>query len=229
MLYQMIFMIKHIIYFITLWMISGQIYAGIVVGGTRFIYPQNKKMITVPVENTDDKRPYLIQAWVEDEEGVNKTKGFIITPVIFQLDENKKSLLRVSLRQSDFKTDRETLFWLNVRGIPATESDSDNKLQVVINSKFKLFYRPNVLTEPDFNHIKYEVAGRKIKVINKTPYYITVKNIEINKKEHSISDMIPPFEELIISTNIIHGKDNIVINYIGDLGGIISRPVVFRK
>ncbi len=225
----MIFMIKNIIYVIALWMICSQACAGIVVGGTRFIYPQNKKMITVPVENTDDKRPYLIQSWIEDEEGINKTKGFIITPVIFQLNENKKSLLRISLRQSDFKTDRETLFWLNVRGIPATESDSDNKLQVVINSKFKLFYRPAGLTEPDFNHIKYESAGRKIRVINKTPYYITVKNIEINKKEHSVSDMIPPFEELIISANIIHGEDNIVINYIGDLGGVVSRPVVFRK
>ena len=210
-------------------MVYSQTYAGIVVGGTRFIYPQNKKMITVPVENTDDKRPYLIQSWVEDEDGINKTKGFIITPVIFKLNENKKSLLRVSLRQSDFKTDRETLFWLNVRGIPATESDSDNKLQVVINSKFKLFYRPAGLTEPDFNHIKYEVAGRKIRVINKTPYYITVKNIEVNKKEYSVFDMIPPFEELIISANIIHGEDNIVINYIGDLGGVVSRPVVFRK
>ncbi|OBU07659.1 chaperone protein fimC precursor [Morganella psychrotolerans] len=222
-------MIKNITYFIALYMICRLAYAGVVVGGTRFIYPQNKKVITIPVENTDDKRPYLIQSWVEDEDGINKTKGFIITPVIFQLNENKKSLLRVSLRQSDLKTDRETLFWLNVRGIPATESDSDNKLQVVINSKFKLFYRPTGLTEPDFNHIKYESAGRKIRVINETPYYITVKNIEINKKEYSVSDMIPPFEELIISASIIHGKDNIVINYIGDLGGVVSRPVVFRK
>lgn len=225
----MIFMIKNIIYVITLWMICSQTYAGIVVGGTRFIYPQNKQMITVPVENTDDKRPYLIQSRVEDEDGINKTKGFIITPVIFQLDGNRKSLLRISLRKSDFKTDRETLFWLNVRGIPATEVDTENKLQVIINSKFKLFYRPTGLTEPDFSHIRYEIVGREIKVINQTPYYITVKSIEINEKEYSVSDMIPPFETLIISTNIIHDKDSIVINYIGDLGGIVSRPVIFSK
>ncbi|HCM63730.1 MAG TPA: chaperone protein fimC precursor [Morganella sp. (in: Bacteria)] len=220
---------KNITYFLILWMVFSQAYAGIVVGGTRFIYPHNKKMITVPVENTESDRPYLIQSWIEDEDGINKTKDFFITPVIFQLNEKKKSMLRISLRKSDFKPDREILFWLNVRGIPATEPDAENKLQVVINSKFKLFYRPDGLTEPDFGDIQYEIAGSRIKVINKTPYHITIRDIEINKKAYSVSDMIPPFDELIVLANIIHDKNDIVINYIGDLGGVVSRPVVFNN
>lgn len=220
---------KNIIYFITLWMVCSQAYAGIVVGGTRFIYPQSRKMITVPVENTDSERPYLIQSWIEDEDGINKTKEFVITPVIFQLNEKKKSMFRVLLRKADLKSDRETLFWLNVRGIPATESDTENKLQVVINSKFKLFYRPDGLTEPDFNKIQYEISGRKIKILNKTPYHLTIKSININKKEHSVSDMIKPFDDLIVSANVIYERNDIVINYISDLGGVISRPVVFNN
>lgn len=43
----------------------SQAIAAVVVGGTWFIYPQDKKMITIPVDNTDKKSAYLIQSWVE--------------------------------------------------------------------------------------------------------------------------------------------------------------------
>ncbi|STZ12004.1 hypothetical protein [Morganella morganii] len=35
----------------------SQAIAAVVVGGTRFIYPQDKKMITIPVDNTDKNQP----------------------------------------------------------------------------------------------------------------------------------------------------------------------------
>lgn len=99
----------------------SQATAGVVVGGTRFIYPQDKKMITIPVDNTDKKSAYLIQSWVEKEDGIIKSKEFILTPVIFQLDAGRKGILRVILKKAEFPDDRETLLWLNIRGIPETE------------------------------------------------------------------------------------------------------------
>nr|EKW8763400.1 molecular chaperone [Morganella morganii] len=144
---------------ILIFLVTGQAMAGVVVGGTRFIYPQDKKMITIPVDNTDKKTAYLIHGWIEKEDGITKSKDFILTPVLFQLDAGKKGILRVMLKQAAFPDDRETLLWLNVRGIPETDEHRENKLQVVINSKFKFFYRPAGLTEPDYNNLIYERKG----------------------------------------------------------------------
>ncbi|MEM7979441.1 molecular chaperone, partial [Morganella morganii] len=139
----------------------SQAIAAVVVGGTRFIYPQDKKMITIPVDNTDKKSAYLIQSWVEKEDGMTKSKDFILTPVIFQLDAGKKGILRVMLKKTEFPDDRESLLWLNIKGIPETDENRENKLQIVINSKFKLFYRPAGLTEPDYNKLRYERKGNR--------------------------------------------------------------------
>ena len=187
----------------------SQAIAAVVVGGTRFIYPQDKKMITIPVDNTDKKSAYLIQSWVEKEDGMTKSKDFILTPVIFQLDAGKKGILRVMLKKTEFPDDRESLLWLN--------------------SKFKLFYRPAGLTEPDYNKLRYERKGNRIKIINDSPFHITVRNILVNNKEYTVSEMIVPFESLTVPVTTIHSNDEITISYISDFGGIISKPVVFDK
>ncbi|EJD6037975.1 chaperone protein fimC precursor [Morganella morganii] len=214
---------------ILIFLVTGQAMAGVVVGGTRFIYPQDKKMITIPVDNTDKKTAYLIQGWIEKEDGITKSKNFILTPVLFRLDAGKKGILRVMLKQAAFPDDRESLLWLNVRGIPETEERRENKLQVVINSKFKFFYRPRGITEPDYNNLRYERSGNKINIINDTPFHITVRDVTVNNKEHTVSDMIVPFESLTVPVTAIHNKDKITISYISDFGGIISKPVTFKK
>lgn len=214
---------------ILIFLVTGQAMAGVVVGGTRFIYPQDKKMITIPVDNTDKKTAYLIQGWIEKEDGITKSKNFILTPVLFRLDAGKKGILRVMLKQAAFPDDRESLLWLNVRGIPETEEHRKNKLQVVINSKFKFFYRPRGITEPDYNNLRYERSGNKINIINDTPFHITVRDVTVNNKEHTVSDMIVPFESLTVPVTAIHNKDKITISYISDFGGIISKPVTFKK
>ncbi|HDF2329398.1 TPA: molecular chaperone [Morganella morganii] len=216
-------------FFIVMYLTISQATAAVVVGGTRFIYPQDKKMIAVPVDNTDKKTAYLIQSWIEKEDGITKSKDFILTPVLFQLDAGKKGILRVIVKNPAFPDDRETLLWLNIRGIPETEEHRKNKLQVVINSKFKFFYRPESLTEPDYNNLRYERKGNKINIINNTPFHITVRDVTVNNKEHTVSDMIVPFESLTVPVTAIHNKDKVTISYISDFGGIISKPVTFKK
>lgn len=133
------------------------------------------------------------------------------------------------LKKTEFPDDRETLLWLNIKGIPETDENRENKLQIVINSKFKLFYRPERLTEPDYNKLRYERKGNRIKIINDLPFHITVRNILVNNKEYTVSEMIVPFESLTVPVTTIHSNDKITISYISDFGGIISKPVVFDK
>lgn len=220
---------NYVTFFIIMCLSISQATAAVVVGGTRFIYPQDKKMIAVPVDNTDKKAAYLIQSWIEKADGITKSKDFILTPVLFQLDAGKKGILRVMLKQAVFAEDRETLLWLNIRGIPETDEYRKNKLQVVINSKFKFFYRPAGLTEPDYDDLRYEKKGNKINIINNTPFHITVRHLTVNDKEYTVSDMIIPFESLTVPLTAIHSNDTITASYISDFGGIISRAVTFKK
>ncbi|WP_323086838.1 molecular chaperone, partial [Providencia alcalifaciens] len=38
--------------------------SGVSVGGTRFVYMDNKREISIPIFNSNEKKPFLIQSWV---------------------------------------------------------------------------------------------------------------------------------------------------------------------
>lgn len=40
-------------------------WGGIIIGGTRIIFPSNKTDTTISVINNDTSLPYLIQAWID--------------------------------------------------------------------------------------------------------------------------------------------------------------------
>lgn len=57
---------KAIIYsFISLFIFLNTAKAGVVIGGTRVIYDEGKKDVSISVENPDNI-PYLIQSWIDD-------------------------------------------------------------------------------------------------------------------------------------------------------------------
>lgn len=69
----------------TLW---APVQAGVVVGGTRLIYDGGKKESALNINNPDAV-PYLIQSWVDAQEGDSAKAPFIITPPLFRLDGAK--------------------------------------------------------------------------------------------------------------------------------------------
>ena len=52
---------------------------GIVLGGTRLVYPMDAKQVTLSVRNSSKENSYLVQSWAENSQGVKST-DFIITP-----------------------------------------------------------------------------------------------------------------------------------------------------
>ncbi|MEX6185948.1 molecular chaperone [Providencia hangzhouensis] len=46
--------------------------SGISVGGTRFVYEENKREIDIPIFNSDKEKPFLIQSWVSPFGGEGK-------------------------------------------------------------------------------------------------------------------------------------------------------------
>lgn len=57
---------KFIIYiFISVFTLLNTAYAGVIIGGTRVIYNEGNKDVSISVENPD-KIPYLIQSWIDN-------------------------------------------------------------------------------------------------------------------------------------------------------------------
>lgn len=63
------------------------------------------------------------------------------------LPTRKASLRIMFLGKTNLPTDRETLYWMNVKAIPPTDEKNTQKntLQLALQNKIKLFYRPENL------------------------------------------------------------------------------------
>ena len=121
--------------------------AGVIIGGTRIIYHADKKESSLDVKNPDPYS-YLIQSWVDKDENDTSKTPFIVTPPLFRLAGNEENKLRIINTGGNLPQDRESLFWMNIKTIPATEKlDNVNTLQIAIKTRIKLIYRPASLTE----------------------------------------------------------------------------------
>src|SRR5258706_14303772 len=66
--------------------------AGVVVDGTRVVYPAAKREVTINIRNPGDA-PSLVQAWLDAGDPHSKPGGstvpFVLTPPLFRLDPTK--------------------------------------------------------------------------------------------------------------------------------------------
>lgn len=208
--------------------VINQAYAAVSLGATRVIYFAGEKQVKLPVINNDEKR-YLIQSWIENSEG-KKDNSFVITPPLFSMQGKKENTLRIiDATNNKLLKDRETLFWLSVKSIPAVEKSlaNENMLQLAIISKIKFFYRPKDLTiSPDENYKKLQFKRNNDTLIikNPTPYFITMTELELGGKKLE-NTMVPPFEDKSISIpTSAYGK--LSFQTINDYGAITPKTIV---
>lgn len=207
-------------------LVSTYTHASISVDRTRVIYDENSKGVSVVVENTDSKDPFLVQSWVEDEKGKKITDPLVALPVLQRIEANQKKQIRISTSKNSLNipNDKESLFYFNVLGIPP-KSQLENAVEIVIQSRFKLFYRPKGITKYADNNwqkeLKIEKMGSTLKLVNPTAYHVVVININDNKNK------VANFEEIIIKPNsntnyFLSDKQKnaseIVVTYIDDYG-----------
>ncbi|MEO3175498.1 fimbria/pilus periplasmic chaperone, partial [Escherichia coli] len=147
--------------------------AAVALGATRVIYPANQKQVLLPVTNNDPASVYLIQSWIENA-GDQKDTQFVITPPLFSMQGKKENTLRIiNATNHQLPGDRESLFWVNVKAIPAMEKDqkNENTLQLAIISRIKMFYRPtNLAMAPEEAPamLRFRRSGSKLTLINPT-------------------------------------------------------------
>lgn len=205
--------------------------AGIVITGTRVIYPESEREVMVKVENKGDK-PVLIQSWVDDgdaEATPETTKApFTITPPVNRVNAGKGQTLRLMYIGEGLPKDKESVFWLSVLEVPPRAKEQTNQLQMAFRSRIKIFYRPKALPG-DANIAGESVTWRRVsggvEAKNPTPYYVSLANIASDKEGKKIiaeGGMVAPG-----STQFFPMKSTISTiypSYINDYGGIWPTP-----
>ncbi|MDM3593671.1 fimbrial biogenesis chaperone [Proteus mirabilis] len=196
-----------ILFFISLFIINTS-YAGVIISGTRVIYNEGNKNVSINVKNPD-KMPYLIQSWIDDFEEKKQSK-FTITPPLFRLNPDKENTLRIFLTEEGLPSDQESLFWLNIKTIPATEK-TENSLQIAFKTQMKLIYRlktlKNVNFEEEQKKLTWSKERGKVIVYNPTPYFMNFQTIKFNGQLVDDISYVKPFstKSFDINDNNEHG------------------------
>jgi P pilus assembly chaperone PapD len=88
----------------------------------------------------------IVQSWIAIVDETSPAKDSFITTPAFSLKAGEKGFVRILRSGKPLPEDRESMFWLNIKGIPAMDSAPDkNMVQFAINSRIKLIYRPAAL------------------------------------------------------------------------------------
>ncbi|WP_137848465.1 molecular chaperone [Enterobacter sp. 2VL] len=204
-------------------LLSVQAQAGIVIGGTRVIYNGDKKESAASVRNPEKSGVYLVQSWVDSGEQGGNTP-FIVTPPLFRINPDEENMLRIVRTGGNLPQDRESVFWLNVKSIPATDDSTPrtNVLQVVVKSRMKLFYRPAGLEgqpESAYHQLSVARSGNRLTVTNPTPYYVTLFTLKVDGQEIKEADMVPPKGNASFTLPSARAS-NVTWQAISDYGGI---------
>ncbi|CAI0846696.1 Chaperone protein papD precursor [Serratia fonticola] len=214
--------------------LTTQAQAAIALDRTRIIFPGGDKSVSLSVNNDNPQLPYLAQGWIEDTKGNKVTSPLTVLPPVQRIEPGAKSQVKVQALPvlSQLPQDRETLFYFNLREIPP-KSDKANTLQLALQTRIKLFYRPKALVKtvtematPWQDQLTLTKQGDKYVVNNPTPYYVTLVDAG-SRKGVSATGFEPLMLEpkssapLGISASVLGGSP--VLTYVNDYGG---RPVL---
>lgn len=196
---------------------------GIIISGTRIIYPALKKQVNISVRNTSDESSYLVQSWVEQEKG-GKSQDFIVTPPLYVSEPGNENTLRLMYVGLPARTDRESLYYFSSKAIPAVdkeEIEGKNTLMMAAVTRIKLFIRPDGLTpsvEKAPAELRFHRIASQVRISNPTPYYLTL--VEMNMAGKALPDtMVAPRDSVLLPLPAGAGN-TIIFRTINDFGSV---------
>ncbi|MER5098405.1 fimbria/pilus periplasmic chaperone [Providencia stuartii] len=207
-------------------------YSAIALDRTRVIYNEGEKSVSIVLTNENKNNPYLAQAWIENEKDEKVNSPFIVTPPVHRIEADAKSQIKVQSVPaiSQLPQDRESVYYLNVREIPP-RSDKPNVLQIALQTKIKLFYRPKDIVKkermeiiPQENEIKIVKQGQNYVVKNPSPFFMSITRL---KKGNSDVDkfepiMVPPKGEIALGSSAGDIGMSPTLVYLNDFGGTVD-------
>ena len=208
---------------------STNVLAAISMDRTRIIFEGMQKSVSLNVANNNKQLPYLAQGWIENEKGEKITSPLIVLPPIQRIEPAKSSQVKIEALPAinSLPQDRESLFYFNLREIPP-KSDKPNTLQIALQTRVKLFYRPKAIisgpnTVPWQQKLTLLKEGNSVTINNPTPYYVTVIEAGESNQSAPIKDfkpiMLAPFSEQNLGVNSHQLGNTPVLTYVNDYGG----------
>ncbi|WP_448868808.1 fimbrial biogenesis chaperone [Enterobacter ludwigii] len=178
---------------------------GLALSGTRLVYDATKKEASINLNNQGKSPPQLVQSWVSDNNKRVNNIPFITTPPVSKLSPNATATIRVVYvgAPTPAPDDRESLWFLNIRAVPATEKkDNPTRLTIATQNIIKLIYRPAGLTSAGAGKagesLKVSAEAAGVRFTNPTPYVVSLAGVSINGKPVERPGTIEPRSSLTL-------------------------------
>lgn len=191
--------------------------SGLTLHTTRIIYPASaKKGVTISLTNNTEYA-YLMQSWLRhvdmatgqvdsasDSEAENAAAPipFMVLPPLVRAAAGEKITLLIRKTGNDLPGDRESVFFVSVKAIPALAQENKqigNQLVVAVVNNLKLFYRPEGLPEDGIIKasplLRFSRQGDVLIVDNPTPFYLSFARLAIGGRGITPAErakMVPP-------------------------------------
>ncbi|WP_411751577.1 molecular chaperone [Serratia sp. (in: enterobacteria)] len=219
---------------------SSSLHAGIVISGTRVIYPSDAREVTLKLENKS-RFPLLVQSWIDTGDANSAPEDsdvpFMIMPPVSRVEPAKAQTLRITATPLvNHATDRETLYWINVLEVPPQSKGDKNYLSIAYRNRLKVFYRPSALpglSPETMDKVSWQLQGNKLLAKNPTPYHISYASVLVSG--HGIASvvgsdggMIAPFSEQTFQIKrdnkvIAVPANSVITKAINDYGAFIEK------
>lgn len=210
-------------------LVTQQAQAAIALDRTRVIFDGGQKSVSLNVSNQNKQLPYLAQGWIEDEQGNKIQSPLTVLPPVQRIEPGKPSQIKIQALPAAklLAQDKETLYYFNLREIPPKSSKA-NTLQIALQTRIKLFYRPagiamDTNAAPPQEQMTLSKQGDKYMVNNPTPYYVTIVDANSKKAGAGVKGfepmMVPPKSSLPLTVSAAAVGNSPVLTYVNDYGG----------
>ncbi len=206
--------------------------AAIALDRTRVIFDGGSQSMSLNISNQNRELPYLAQGWIESEQGIKVESPLMILPPLQRVEPGAKSQVKIQSTPAlmALPQDRESLFYFNLREIPP-RSKKPNTLQIALQTRIKLFYRPaklqvgqNDFSNPWQKKLTLTREGDKYRIVNPTPYFVTIVAVQSARNSKHIASfnplMIAPQNSSLLTLSGETLGSNPVLTYINDFGGL---------
>ncbi|BEM51233.1 fimbrial protein StfD (plasmid) [Serratia marcescens] len=210
-------------------LVAQQAQAAIALDRTRVIFDGGQNSVSLNVSNQNKQLPYLAQGWIEDEKGNKIQSPLTVLPPVQRIEPGKPSQVKIQALPAAklLPQDRETVYYFNLREIPP-KSSKPNTLQIALQTRIKLFYRPAGIEMdkggvPPQEQLTLSKQGDKYVVNNPTPYYVTIVDAASKKDVPGVKGfepmMVPPKGNLPLTVSASSVGNSPVLTYVNDYGG----------
>lgn len=179
----------------------------------RVIYPETEKKGVSLTAYNKSAAAYLMQSWIQpvdpDTGDVTMTTTdqvtmpLIVTPPLARLEANGELTLRIRRNGEPLPTDRESVFFISMKAIPAQQEKDKNgaagQMALTVVSNMKVFFRPEGLAKRAVANVAAQLSFRRegnvLIATNPTPYWMTFSRLHIGATEMDKAQlrlMVPP-------------------------------------